>query len=145
VSRVKSKVTEYPWKVGSDPELEGFFSIWAGKGGTSAELAGRIGERANANMMAAAKDLYEALKNLVYAYGGDVPHWLRTEVEAADKAMAKARGGRSMIPVQALDGRWNFAPPELVRAMESEEHGTFPTEADARAAIEREHNKERNT
>lgn len=48
-----------------------------------------------------------------------------------------------MIPVQALDGRWNFAPPELQEAMASEEHGTYRSLAEVNAAIEREVNQQR--
>ncbi len=38
------------------------------------------------------------------------------------------------VVVQADDGRWNFGPVALAEALHSEEFGTYPTEAQARAA-----------
>ena len=49
---------------------------------------------ANANLMASATELYEALKNLLsrVALDADSKHWFPSEQQAARKALSKARG-----------------------------------------------------
>ena len=76
----------------SDP----YSDIYAADGETTiAEFNDRIPEgRANANLMAAAPDLYEALQSMLTFYGmdrekGEVSDVIHAE---AEKALAKARG-----------------------------------------------------
>lgn len=44
---------------------------------------------------------------------------------------------KAPVVVQALDGRWNYGPPELAEALASEEHGAYATAADASQAATR--------
>lgn len=67
----QTKRTPGPWTVSDDPEsAEGFYSVWFDQGGTGAEIAGRIGERANASLIALAPSMMEALKQAHRLFGG---------------------------------------------------------------------------
>lgn len=48
--------------VDTDPDNEGFYSVFTDFGGAGAELAGKIGEKANANLFAEAPAMLEALR-----------------------------------------------------------------------------------
>jgi hypothetical protein len=71
---MSTKHTSGPWTVDADPEspYDGddteYFSVWHDSGGSGAEIAGRIGEIANARLIAAAPAMRAALEKLVDAY-----------------------------------------------------------------------------
>ena len=86
-----TKHTPGPWLIEPDAEgEEGFFSIWCDFNGSGAELAGRIGEEANARLIAAAPDMLAALDEISRKYSNgasaDTLAWI------ARAATAKAEG-----------------------------------------------------
>jgi len=61
--KTKQMYTKGPWVVGNDAEeSEGMYSIWYDNNGTGVEIAGRIGEKANAQLIVGVHDLLEAAK-----------------------------------------------------------------------------------
>jgi hypothetical protein len=46
----------------------------------------------HAVLFAAAAEMRDALRDLIDAYGGDWPDWLRAELAAAENALHKAEG-----------------------------------------------------
>lgn len=85
--------TPGPWTVDFDAEgAEDCFSVWYDVDGTGAEIAGRIGEEANAHLIAAAPEMLAALEDIVryVSPGDDIP--FAAMLEEARAAIAKAKG-----------------------------------------------------
>ena len=94
---MEAKHTSGPWEVGADPDgLEDCESIWYGEHGTQAEIAGRICEPTNARLIAAAPDMYDALRDAVGILAAvrdtDCTVYVDDLADAIDATIARAEG-----------------------------------------------------
>lgn len=84
--------TPGPWQVSCVSDGTRRRSVWTDKG-PPAHIADVTNGEANARLISAAPDLYEALERFVTFHSGHVlPHELHKPMDDARAALAKARG-----------------------------------------------------
>lgn len=90
---MSTKYTPGPWRVDvKGCENSHGLPCVSGANGALLAMMAHNGPKglANATLIAAAPEMYEALRGLLGAFGGDVPKWLHKEADAASAALAKA-------------------------------------------------------
>jgi hypothetical protein len=92
-SRFKEgNMSEKKWTPGPWADIQGYVTCRGGYNVATVKSHGTYEGKANANLIAAAPDLYEALESLIDAMQHPETDFLCDEIGIARSALAKARG-----------------------------------------------------